>query len=126
MILNSAMMVDCLVNGFFVFSLVFLVFCSVVLFLSREKYKTTTEQIKGQFVDWQKITVNPTRAIDCYYPIFRYEYKGEIYENRSIKGWRDKIPTLYCKEYPIWINPKNPDIMSVHLEEYKDFDFTKL
>ena len=117
---------DFIMEGIVFFTFAFIAICYVLLFFAKRRYKGCTKQIKGQFVKWYTITVNPKIDKKYYYPIFRYRYNGETYESHTLSGWVNKIPVLYQRQYPIWVNPKKPNLIAVHKEEYKDLKFQKV
>lgn len=93
----------------------------VVKIIQYKKYMSATKKISATFVGWEDVLANPKYDIKFYYPVFEYEYQGKFYKNKSIKGWKNKVPILYSHEYPVWINPENPDIITIDEEEFQKY-----
>lgn len=72
-----------------------------------------TLEIQAQFVKFNYYCATKGRGRYC--PVFRYVYHGMTYENQSPAGWSErKRPVLYAGElYPIRINPKKPERISI-------------
>lgn len=79
---------------------------------SISKKKKCDTVIQGQFVRNREIISGP---ITCYFPIFRYNFNGIMYESQVFDAISKKIAKAFIGEqvYPIYINSKKPKYIVV-------------